>query len=394
MKKVIIYSVVLNQHQAPVADELWELTGHKFSFVELTSLGDCKGNMENYSERPYLLRSWESSEAYNEAMELARTAECCIFSGVESLPFQKERLRSDLLSLEMGERWLKHGWKSLASPRLLKWLSAYWLGRWNRKPLYKLCMSAFAANDHYRMGTFKNKAYKWGYFTMVETSEGKNNVEISSDVSTSNRAPLMWCSRYLKWKHPELPVMLVQRLKERGYNFHLDMYGDGEYRERTERLIESLVLWDCITVHGSVPNAQVREAMQKSDIFLFTSDRNEGWGAVANESLSCGCVLVASDAIGSSPYLIKDGYNGFMYRSASTSTTFDNPDMQALDDLTGKVTWLLDNRDKVRQMQKNAAENMQRLWSPRHATESLLQLIDDLKNGRDTSILEGPCSKA
>ncbi len=394
MKKVVIYSVVLNQHQAPVADELWKLTGHSFSFVELTDLGDGKGGLENYSERPYLLRSWESQEAYDEAMELARTAGCCIFSGVESLPFQKERLRYGLLSLEMGERWLKHGWKSLASPRLMKWLLAYYIGSWKTKPLYKLCMSAFAADDHRRLGTFRDKCYKWGYFTRVETCDCKNDVEISSDVSTSNRAPLMWCSRYLMLKHPELPILLAERLKRSGYRFQLDMYGDGECREDTERLIDSLGLQDCVTVHGGVPNGRVREAMKKSDIFLFTSDRYEGWGAVANESLSCGCVLVASDAIGSSPYLIKDGYNGFMFRSSRTGAGFGNPDMQALEDLTCKVMWLLDNKESMRQMQKNAVDNMRRLWSPEHAAESLLHLIDDLKNGRDTSIKEGPCSKA
>lgn len=41
--KLVFYSVVLNQHQAPVADELWELTGHQYAFVELTNLSDTKG---------------------------------------------------------------------------------------------------------------------------------------------------------------------------------------------------------------------------------------------------------------------------------------------------------------------------------------------------------------
>ena len=78
--KIVTYSVVLNQHQAPVADELWELTNHQFVFVELVNLGDAKGGTEDYSKRPYLLRSWESDEKHNKAMELARTAACCIFS--------------------------------------------------------------------------------------------------------------------------------------------------------------------------------------------------------------------------------------------------------------------------------------------------------------------------
>jgi len=66
--KLVTYSVVLNQHQAPVADELWELTNHQFTFVELINLGDTKGGSEDYSNRPYLIRAWESPEANEKAM--------------------------------------------------------------------------------------------------------------------------------------------------------------------------------------------------------------------------------------------------------------------------------------------------------------------------------------
>lgn len=386
--KLVIYSVVLNQHQAPVADELWDLTQHDFVFVELINLGDAKGGAEDYSKRPYLLRAWEKTENRVKAMHLARTADCCIFGGVDSLPYQKERMKYGLFSFEMGERWLKHGWKSLASPRLLKWLMAYHFGGWRHKPLYKLCMSAFAAKDHYLLGSFKGKCYKWGYITKVE------KVEASPDVSTSSIAPLMWCARYLKLKHPELPIMLAERLKQKGYKFHLDMYGDGEYRKMAETKVKSHGLSGEITIHGNVPNTQVREAMKKSDIFLFTSDRYEGWGAVANESLSNGCVLVASDAIGSSPYLIENGVNGYLFHSAHTTTGFANPDQRALDDLTNKVVSLLENRVQLCEMKRKAVTMMQSYWSPKRAAESLLQLIDDLQNGRETSIKEGPCSKA
>ena len=133
--KLVFYSVVLNQHQAPVADELWELTGHQYAFVELTNLSDTKGGTEDYSKRPYLIRAWENQDSFQQAMNLAKHADCCVFSGVDALPFQKERMRLGLLSFDMGERWLKHGIKSLASPRLVKWLMAYYLGGRRHKPL-------------------------------------------------------------------------------------------------------------------------------------------------------------------------------------------------------------------------------------------------------------------
>ena len=64
---------------------------------------------------------------------------------------------------------------------------------------------------------------------------------------------------------------------------------------------------------GKMPNGEVMEAMRSHHIFCFTSDKNEGWGAVLNEAMSSGCCPVSSIATGSTPYLIKDGVNGFSF---------------------------------------------------------------------------------
>ena len=204
----------------------------------------------------------------------------------------------------------------------------------------------------------------------------------------------MWCARYLKWKHPELPVLMAQRLKAKGYQFRLDMYGSGEYENRTKSLVEKLNVADVVTFVGSKPNEELLQDMRKHDIFIFTSDRNEGWGAVANESMANGCALVASDVIGSSPYLIKDGENGLMFRSPKTASCFDNPDKTALDALCEKVEWLLDNPSKMSAIRMNAIRQMRDLWNPHVAAVRLLELIERLKSGKDTIFLDGPCSKA
>lgn len=375
--KLVFYSVVLNHHQAPVADEFYKLLGNDYCFVELVNLGDTKGAIVDYSQRPYLLEAWKSKENYDRAMNLARTAVCCVFSGIDALPFEQERMKFGLLSFDMGERWLKQGIKSLASPRLWKWLKAYHFGNWLQKPLYKLCCSAFCASDHSMLGTFKGKCYKWGYFTEVyETLEPFNPIEPRTQVR------LMWCARFIDWKHPELPIRLAAMLKDSGYDFHLDMFGDGIIRPGMEKLSKKLNITDFITFHGNIPNSGVHQAMREHDIFLFTSDRGEGWGAVANESMSNGCVLVASDAIGSTRYLVKHKETGMIFRSRD------------LDSLYEHVKYLLDNPDVCKQISKAGRESMVKLWSPANAAKSLLQLIEDIQAGRETSIVEGPCSTA
>lgn len=74
-------------------------------------------------------------------------------------------------------------------------------------------------------------------------------------------------------------------------------------------------LSDCVTLTGPVNNLQVREHMQKANIYLFTSDYNEGWGAVLNEAMNSGCAIVASHAIGSVPFLINNNQNGLIYKN-------------------------------------------------------------------------------
>lgn len=381
--RLVFYSPVLNHHQAGVADELYHILGDDYKFVELTQCNDTKGG-KNYSERPYLIKSWQSKEAYDEAITLAKTAEVGVFAGCESLPFQKERLQLGLLSFDMGERLLKRGWLNLLSPRIFKLVCAYHINRWHRKPLYKLCCSAFTVSDCSKLRMFKNKCFKWGYFTAVD-----DNINLKDNADSP--VSIMWCARLLTLKHPELVIEMARILKKKNLRVSIDLFGDDSNIGPNERVfsseqLESLIhrhnLEGTVKLKGNKPNNEILLEMRNHDIFLFTSDKKEGWGAVANESLANGCALVASDAIGSSPYLIEDGVNGFMFESGNSKS------------LAEKVEWLILNRHELAAMKRQAHEIMKSYWTPKQAAINLLRLVNDIQNGRDTSIIIGPCSKA
>lgn len=191
-------------------------------------------------------------------------------------------------------------------------------------------------------------------------------------------------------KHPELVIELADRLKKDGYDVAIDMYGDepsspcrNTYpRKKLLALIDKLDVADIVTLKGNRPNSDILKAMQEGDIFLFTSDRLEGWGAVANESMANGCVLVASDAIGSTRYLVKHKETGMIYRSCDLNSLYE------------QVRYLLDNPDVRKQIAKAGRESMVKLWSPANAAKSLLKLIENIQVEHKTSVVEGPCSKA
>lgn len=378
--KLAFYCNYLNHHQVLVADELYKQLGGDYAFVATLPRNEkeLKGGAD-YSTRPYCILAGESQEEHDRALNLARTADVCVF-GACSQEYAVERARQKDcgLSFEMGERWLKRGWINVLSPTLRQWWMNY-MRYYHNKPFYKLCSSAFVANDDNRLGAYRGRHFKWGYFTGVDCDF---NVEASPDVSTTEITPLMWCSRFLSLKHPELAVKMADRLKKDGYRFVLDFYGSGEVEQKTRDMVDKLGLNDVVRFHGAIPNEQVLMEMRRHNIFLFTSDRFEGWGAVANEAMSRGCALVGCDSIGSVPYLIEHRVNGMIFKSGD------------VDSLARCVKELLDNSSLLDSIRHDAVKSMQTMWSPKVAARNLLQLIDDLQNGRCCSIEKGPCSKA
>ena len=163
----------------------------------------------------------------------------------------------------------------------------------------------------------------------------------------------------------------------------MNMVGNGELLEATRKQVEDLGLSDCVHLPGSMSPENVRRYMEQSQVFLFTSDRNEGWGAVLNESMNSACAVVASRAIGSVPFLVEDGVNGDIYEDGNT------------DDLYRKVKALLDDPARRVQKSKNAYTTITEEWNAEVAAERFVALFNELQGGKIShSCPHGPCSIA
>ena len=154
-------------------------------------------------------------------------------------------------------------------------------------------------------------------------------------------------------------------------------------KDELENMTASLGLRDrvqIITRDGGVTPEEIRSEMERSQIFLFTSDRGEGWGVVLNEAMNSACAVVAGEKIGAVPYLIKNNENGLIFRDRN------------LDDLTQKVKTLLQNPTRIPELGRSAYESMLTLWNPRVAAPRFVKLSEALKN--NDLFPEGPCSIA
>ena len=243
-----------------------------------------------------------------------------------------------------------------------------------------LCASAFTAGDYAKFGLFRGRCYKWGYFP-----ETIRYPSIDDLIDRKAKATILWCGRFLDWKHPDDAIEAAKLLKNAGYRFQLKLIGTGEMEQQLQKqALEAGLPDSSVRFLGTMSPEDVRRHMENAGIYLFTSDRQEGWGAVLNEAMNSGCAVIASDAAGATPFLIKDGVNGSVYRSGDVQALFET------------LRRLLDSADLQDRLGREAYRTITEQWNAEAAAERLLQLSQALLDGEDVSRLfaDGPCSPA
>ena len=151
---------------------------------------------------------------------------------------------------------------------------------------------------------------------------------------------------------------------------------EAQLRKQTEEL----GLSDKINFLGSMNPAKVLKNMSSADIFLMTSSCQEGWGAVANEAMSTGCVVLGSSEAGSIPFLIKDGENGLIYKYGNQK------------DFCKKLERLVADVSYRRKLSTEAFRTIKDEYNQTVAVKRLMEFIDD--GCKDADYKSGPMSKA
>ena len=376
---ITFFSNFINEHQIPFCEAMYKKTNGYFRFVATEPMAKERldlGFKDRSDKYPYVIRSYESNERHEESLRLGAESDVVIIGSAPD-EFILERLKANKLTFRYHERFFKEGKWRILDPRVF--LAHYKQDfRYRNKNLHMLCASAYTAPDCRFILSYPNKTYKWGYFPETNLLDYETLKKAKKD---SKKAKILWVSRFIKLKHPEEIIRLAKRLKESNYSFEIEMIGIGELREKYEKLIAYENLSDSVQFSGPFSPSEVLNRMKSADIFLFTSDRNEGWGAVLNESMSAGCAVVACNEIGSVPYLIKHGENGLIYNKKDKDSLFDN------------VRMLIENKDLRIKIQKNAYETIKNVWNAEVATDRLLHLIDCIKNSTETPYASGPCSR-
>lgn len=379
--KIALFTNFLNHHQLPFALAMNQIPDVEYIFVETGEMGAHRvamgwGSNENYD---FVLKACSSKEKQKQAEQLSRDADIVLI-GHAPINYLNIRMRTGKMAFRPIERFFKKGTSFRYFPANIARLIKHQLFFFQNSPLYFLCMSGYLAYDLNLYTNYRNKCFKWAYFT-----ENKDlSYEQLEENRRSHRRPvILWAGRYLDWKHPEAVIQLAKDLKDKSYDFEIKMIGGGPLNDTLKQQISADHMEDAIQLIEFMKPSEVRKYMEDADIFLFTSDFNEGWGAVLNESMSSGCAVVTSHACGSSPFLVNDGVNGFIYESGNSG------------DLFHKVKLLLEDEELRYRISRNAFHDMRNIWSPGVAAERLLELSNAIEAGNAMSLFKiGPGSPA
>ena len=369
---ITFVSCFINHHQIPLCREFVNRCD-KFYFIEtspMTTERKKLGYGAAVSEYDFIVRTYDGSVSQKYVYELLRDSDVVIFGQCPN-KYIDDRMSFNKKSFLYSERFFKKGvWRRFIPITRKKVVDR--IIKHKDKDMSVLCASSFLTWDLNLLGFDKDKCFKWGYFPLVKDYDERPRRDNSV-------CRILWAGRMLPLKHAEIAIEAASKLKKKGLEFHLDFIGMGECEEELKELAKKRCVEDMVSFLGVKTPSQVIEHMEKSDVFLMTSNFREGWGAVVNEAMSTGCSVLVSSAVGSAAYLVNDGKNGLVYKYGSFS------------DFERKLQKLIEDKEYRDRLGLEAYKTIKHRYCAAVAVERFVEFVE---SGGTVSYESGPMSKA
>ena len=359
-KKMIFINNYLNPHVISMCDELFAYYKNDFMSLEYSKVNSERKKMDWSSiERPY-------KHMYYEHLNDVLEADTVIFGGIIDKTIGK-RIRAGKNTFLMTERPYKV--PTTKRNYIRRRIGAYiHFNRYQCDNLFLLCMGSHVVEDMQSFGNFKDRMFQWGYFPTFQKYAQSDLVRDNDCIH------ILWASRMIPLKHPEIVLHIAKRLKNQNVPVIVEMIGGGEILDDVKKLDRDI---GCgIQFTGELPFSEVRKKMHQSDIFLFTSDRNEGWGAVVNEAMNEGCAVISSEYPGAAGCLISNGKNGFVFTNE--------------EELFGIITKVINETALRKTLSRNAYQTIEQEWNAKTAVQ---RLIDTIEDNFTSNYISGPMKR-
>lgn len=251
------------------------------------------------------------------------------------------------------------------------------MGMWltlRPKNVHYLTMNHWCRDDLRFYHGCKGRIWRWGYLTKVSAQPPIKH--------ENNKLEIGWCGRMLDWKRVDMIIKAIALLPvDIREKVHVTLVGDGDQRGFLNNLAYKLGVSDVIEFRESMSAVSVLEFMRTLDVYVFPSNRNEGWGAALLESMNQGCAVIANVEAGSTLEVVKDGVSGF---------TFCDGDVDAV---ARYITRFVGDKRLAKKLGLEAWKSAQSL-SPKLGAIRLVELIRLIQSGKiDAAKFEGLCER-
>lgn len=161
-----------------------------------------------------------------------------------------------------------------------------------------LACGSLARSQLRRMRAMENvPVYDFGYFV----DRTSTSVQATRVVQAPWR--LIFVGDLAEWKNPLGLLSALSELLDEDWT--LTMVGEGPQGGAVHEAIAHHGLGGRVTVQPRAGNADIRMLIAQSDLLVLPSTY-DGWGAVINEALMDGTMVVVSDAAGASDLVVHD----------------------------------------------------------------------------------------
>ena len=245
--------------------------------------------------------------------------------------------------------------------------------------LREICAAAeFVAveTDYSRDLLQKRCADSAGKIHRVYNGMDPANVKELSSPSGSARPLIVSVGRLVAFKGFENLIAACALLRVKGLDFRCEIIGDGPLREKLQEQIAAAQLESLVVLRGSLSQAQVFEALERSDIFALASivddsGASDVFPTVIQEAMACARPVVSTRLAGI-PETVVDGKTGFLVEPGNISA------------LANALEKLLRNRDLRAQFGAAGKARIEKHFQIQTTIEPLLHLFGKLKSNATT----------